>query len=244
MTRSTYTSTAYASLMRHVHTVEWPRLEQATGAKLVHPGDVVFFGPDRPTLGAYAAAVRAAGADVEPLVPEEARRRFPALRITDDTEILHDRTGGIIAAAETVRALHRLVASRGADVLEETRVTDIDRTASPIRVVSERGVLHAERVVITTGAWIGELVPAAGPHVRVVPQTVAYFRLGVRARSVPAWIYFGDAQSGITYGVPEVGRDALKAGHHVTHGPHSEPDTMSTPERARARPCGWCSNGS
>jgi sarcosine oxidase len=233
MTRSTYVSTTYASLMRHVHSVEWPRLEQATGAKLVHPGDVVFFGPDRSTLGAYAAA--ATGADIERLVPEEARRRFPALRITDDVEILHDRTGGIIAAGETVRALHRLVASRGADVLEETRVKDIDRTASPIRVVSERDVLHTERVVISTGAWIGELVPAVGPHVRVVPQTVAYFRLGVRARSVPAWIYFGGAQGDITYGVPEVGRDALKAGHHVTKGPHAEPDTLRTPDASEVQ---------
>ncbi|MGH7332055.1 MAG: FAD-dependent oxidoreductase [Candidatus Rokuibacteriota bacterium] len=234
MTRSTYVSPAYASLMRHVHTVEWPRLERAIGAKLVHPGDVVFFGPDRPTLGAYAAAVHAAGADVERLVPAEARRRFPSLRIADDADILHDRTGGIIAAGEAIRALHRSVVSRGADVLEETRVRDIDRADSPIRVVSDRGVLRAERVVIATGAWIRELVPAAGPDVRVVPQTVAYYRLGVPARSLPAWIHFGGAESGITYGVPEVGRDALKAGHHVTTGPHTEPDTLRVPSASEA----------
>ena len=61
MTRSAYASPAYATLMRHVHTEEWPRLEAAAGAKLVHPGDVVFFGSDRATLGGYAAAVQAAG---------------------------------------------------------------------------------------------------------------------------------------------------------------------------------------
>jgi sarcosine oxidase len=220
--------------MRHVHTVEWPRLERATGAKLVHPGDVVFFGPDRATLGAYAAAVHATGADVERLVPAEARRRFPSLQITDDAEILHDRTGGIIAAGEAIRALHRLVASNGADVLEETRVLDIDRTDGPIRVVSERGVLHAERVVIATGAWLPELVPALRADVHVVPQTIAYFRLGVAARTLPAWIHFGGAPRGVTYGVPEVGRDALKAGHHVTKGPDADPETVAAPPWSEA----------
>ena len=38
-------------------------------------------------LRGYAAAVRAAGADVEHLAPSAARRRFPALRFTDDAEI-------------------------------------------------------------------------------------------------------------------------------------------------------------
>ena len=234
MTRSTYANPAYASLMRHVHAAEWPHLERATGAKLVHPGAVVFFGPDRTTLGTYLAAVQAAGADVEQLPPAEARHRFPSLRISDDSEILHDRTGGVIAAAEAIRALHRLVASRGADVLEETRVRSLDRTDSPIRVVTERGVLHTERVVIATGAWISELVPALASDVCVVPQTVAYFRLGVPARSLPAWIHFGGAESGITYGVPEVGRDALKAGHHVTKGPPADPDTLSEPSASQA----------
>ena len=62
MTRSTYSSAVYASLMRHVREVEWPRLERAAGVTLVRPLDVVFFGPDRATLADYATAVAAAGA--------------------------------------------------------------------------------------------------------------------------------------------------------------------------------------
>src|SRR5262245_46541651 len=61
VTRSTYASAAYARLMRHVHDEEWPRLERAAGVTLVNRGDVVFFGPDRAALSAYAAAVHAAG---------------------------------------------------------------------------------------------------------------------------------------------------------------------------------------
>jgi sarcosine oxidase len=215
--------------MRHVHAEEWPRLEKDAGAALVHRSDVLFFGPDHAALGGYAAAVRAAGADVERLAPPVARRRFPALHFADDAEILHDRTGGIIAAGETVQALRGLVARGGADVLEDTRVLEIDRGGAAIRIVSERGVLHADRVVIASGPWLRELVPAVRPAVRVVPQIVEYFRLGVPARSLPAWVHFGGAESGVTYGLAERGRDALKAAHHVTHGPDTTPDEVAPP---------------
>src|SRR5678816_722881 len=69
ITRSTYSTPAYATLMRHVHAEEWPRLERDAGATLVHRADVLFFGPDHAALGIYAAAVRDAGADVERLAP-------------------------------------------------------------------------------------------------------------------------------------------------------------------------------
>jgi sarcosine oxidase len=85
-------------------------------------------------------------------------------------------------------------------------------------------------VVLATGPWIRELVPSvAAENIQVIPQTVAYFRLGVPARSLPAWIHFGGGPNGITYGVPEVGRDALKAGHHVTKGPDADPDAPGAP---------------
>ena len=224
MTRSTYASDAYAALMRHVHDEEWPRLERAAGVTLVHRHDVVFFGPDRATLGAYAAAVLAAGADVSRMSPEAARSRFPTLRFPDDAEILHDRTGGTIAAGEAIRALRRLVDSAGGVVLEDTRVLEIDRTDREIRIVSDRGVVLGERVVVATGAWLPQLVPAVRARLTVVPQTVAYFRLGVPARTLPAWVHFGGAQGGITYGLAELGRDALKVGRHVTKGPGADPD--------------------
>jgi sarcosine oxidase len=225
MTRSTYSSATYASLMRHVHAEEWPRLERDAGVTLIHRGDVVFFGPDHAALRAYADAVRAAGADVDRLAPADARRMFPALRFAAGAEILHDRTGGAIASADTMSALRRLVEAQGGRVIEDARVTEIDRGADPIRVVSERGVLEADRVVIATGAWLRDLVPSVRSLTTVVVQTIGYFRLGVPARSLPGWIHFGGAE-GIAYGLAERDRDVMKAAIHATQGSDADPDTV------------------
>jgi sarcosine oxidase len=42
-------------------------------------------------------------------------------------------------------------------------------------------------------------------------------------------VHFGGAESGITYGLAELGRDALKAAHHVTQGPDTNPDEVAPP---------------
>jgi sarcosine oxidase len=237
MTRSTYSSAVYATLMRHVRDVEWPRLERAAGTTLVRSLDVLFFGPGRTTLAGYAAAVAAAGAAVDRVPVAQARQRFPALRFGDDAEILHDRTGGTIGAAETVRALHRLVMEGGGDVREDTRVREIDRSSSALRIVTDREVIETDRAIIATGAWLPELVPSTRPALTVVPQQVAYVRLDVPAETLPSWVHFGD---GVTYGLAEVGRDAFKVGRHVTQGPGADPDAVAPPtarelESLRAR---------
>ena len=234
MTRSTYASAAYAGLMRRVREEEWPLLERAAGTTLVRPADVVFFG-DRAMLGAYAAAVQAVGADVERLAAGEARRRFPALRFPDGAEILQDRTGGVIAAAEAVRALARLVGTDGGVLLEDTRVRAVEPTTGAVRIATDRGVLEAERAVIASGAWIGDLVPAARGAVAVIPQTVAYVRLAEPAQTLPSWIHFGGGRSSITYALPEVGRDALKIGHHLTTGPAGDPEDIAPPSDEEIR---------
>ncbi len=236
MTRSTYASATYAGLMRHVREQEWPRLERAAGVSLVSPRDVLFFGPDQATLGGYVAAVEAAGADVHRITPAEARRRFPSLRFSDDTLILEDRTGGAIAADETIRALHRLVVNGGGAVFEESRVIGMDRADALIKVISDHAVLEAERVVIATGAWLPELVPATRGALTVVPQTVAYFRLGAPASELPSWVHFGGASRGVTYALAEIGRDAIKIGRHVTRGAGADPDKAEPPSPDEVAP--------
>ena len=86
--------------------------------------------------------------------------------------------------------------------------------------------------MVATGAWLPELVPAVRTALTVLPQTVAYVRLGVPVRTVPSWIHFGGAEYGITYGLAEVGRDVLKVGRHVTRGRAADPDAVSAPSAA------------
>ena len=222
ITRSTYSDSRYVRLMRVAHAQDWPALEREAGRPLIHRCDGIFFGPPSGDLEAWHAAVREAGAEgVERIDPAEARRRFPMFAFPDAHAVLHDRTGGVVAAADTLHALDRLCRIEGVHVLEETRVLGLDPGGDPVVVDTDRGRLLAERVVVTAGAWVGRLVPALAARVRVARQHVGYFPMAgevadLRPGRFPVWVYLGDAESGLFYGLPEFGRQ--RAGHHGEAG--------------------------
>jgi sarcosine oxidase len=236
ITRTTYSDERYVRLVRVAHEEEWPRLERDAGRALIHRCDGVFFGPPEGDLERWAAAVAAARAPgVERLEPAEARRRFPAFAFPDSRFVLHDRTGGVVAAAETLRALDLRCRVEGVHVLEETRVLAFDPAADPVRVDTDRGTLLAERVVITAGAWAGALVPALGSRTSVARQHVGYFRLalpaaGMAPASFPVWVHLGAPAAGAHYGLPAFGEAGVKAAHHRVAQGSDDPDERPRPD--------------
>ena len=204
--------------------------------RLIHRADGVFFGPPEGALDQYAAAVQAAGAPgIERLDVTEARRRFPAFAFPDAREVLHDTTGGVVAAADTLLALDRRCRIEGVHVLEETHVRAIEPSGDEVVVETDRGRLLADRVVITTGAWVGTFVPALRRHVEVKRQHVGYFawpgeREEVQPGRFPVWVYLGRPSDGVWYGLPEFGRPGLKAAFHATGGGGDAPDDRTEPD--------------
>jgi len=239
ITRSTYSDARYVRLVRVAHAEDWPRLERDGGQRLIHRCDGVFWGPPDSELDAWAAAVAAAGADgVVRLTPAEARRRFPVFGFPDAHAVLHDTTGGVVAAADTLRVLDRLCRIEGVHVLEETRVLGIEPSADPIAVDTDRGQLLAERVVVTAGAWVATLVPAVAARVSVARQHVGYFRLELpEARmappAFPVWVHLGAPGEGSHYGLPAFGRPGVKAALHGVSPEGDDPDAHGAPD-ARA----------
>lgn len=238
ITRSTYSDARYVRLMRVAHAHDWPALEREAGRTLIHRCDGLFFGPPGGDLDAWHAAVREAGAEgVERIAPAEARRRFPMFAFPDAHAVLHDRTGGVVAAADTLLALDRLCRIEGVHVLEETQVLGLHPDRDPLAVDTDRGTLLAERVVVTAGAWVGRLVPALAARIRVARQHVGYFPMAgepadSRPGRFPVWVYLGDPASGLYYGLPEFGRPGIKAALHGVGAGSDDPEQHPGADRA------------
>jgi sarcosine oxidase len=236
ITRTTYSDARYVRLMQVAHAFDWPRLERDSSRTLIHKADGLFFGPADGELEQWASAVQSAGASgIERLSPTEARARFPAWAFPDAHAVLHDTTGGVVAAADTLLALDRLCRIEGVHVLEETRVRAIEPEHDPVVIESDRGRLLAERVVVTAGAWVGELVPSLRERVQIKRQNVGYFGFGAapgeaRPGRFPVWVYLGNATTGLYYGLPELGRAGIKAALHGTGGGGDAPDHRPGPD--------------
>lgn len=237
ITRSAYAQARYAHLMRVARAEDWPRLERDAGVRLIHPSPGCFFGPPSAAIESYARSVVEAGADAERIPPAEAARRFPALRFDPDTVAIDDRTAGLVAAEETVRALERLVRDLGATVLEGCEVRGVLRDGAPLWLDTSHGLVEAARVVVTAGGWARRVVPDLARRPLPVRQTVAYLRLDAPAAqcalgAFPVWAHL-DSDVGLHfYGLPEFGREGVKIARHVADGEDDPDETPGEPDPA------------
>jgi monomeric sarcosine oxidase len=193
----------------------WRELEQETSGELLRTTG----GLDRgKPLDDHVNALKECGAECEVLEPEQVEARFPWLG-REGGPVLFQGDGGVIAAAQAVRACLRSAEAHGADLRDETRVTAIEPAGGRVTVRTSDGPVEAEVAVVTAGAWAKPLVAPLGIDLPTRPtrETVAYFELDEpRLTTLVEW---GDPA---IYALPSR-PGVMKAGEHVA-GPTTDPD--------------------
>ena len=233
ITRSAYVNEHYVRLMQVSHGQAWPQLEQDANTQLIYPTPGCFFGPPGSKYKHYEEAVTKVGVDVEPLTPQEARKRFPAFRFENAAGALHDKTAGLVAAAKTMQALAKIVQASNITAHTNTEVLEIDPTQSPIKITTNKDTFFTERLIITAGAWAANLIPQLNTHVSVARQTVGYFKLSgapeqFQVGTFPVWGYLLNKGDISYYGLPEFGREGIKLAHHIITPEDDDPDDVPT----------------
>lgn len=225
--RSTYANPRYIQLMQRAYQ-EWPLLEKAMGRSLIHRNAGCFFGQGK-FFENYAQAVLNCGLPIQELTISAARHLFPQFRFSNAKSVLCDRTGGVIAAKDTMDGLAKIAIQNGVVVREGTQVLHIKPTQDSIEVITNKEVLLTERLVVTAGPWLTELMPDLKRLLRPVRQTVGYFQLQGPQKSYqvghfPNWAFIGEGENPVFYGLPEFGCEGIKISHHLTTGDIGNPN--------------------
>jgi monomeric sarcosine oxidase len=239
ITRSAYINEHYVRLMQIAHQEAWPQLEKDANTQLIYPTSGCFFGPPGGKYTSYEKAVTSVGVDVEPLTPQEARKRFPAFRFEGAAGALHDRTAGLVAASKTIQSLAQIIEQSHIDIHTHTEVLEIDPAQTPIKITTNKDTFFAEHLIVTAGPWVANLIPQIKTRVSVARQTVAYFKLSgppeqYQVGTFPVWGYLLNKGDVGYYGLPEFGREGIKLAHHVITPEGDDPDDIptETPEDA------------
>ena len=177
------------------------------------PGSALASGPapgPGSALGS-GSALAAAGARFEMLTRAQAGERWP-VRVPAGCTVLHQPLAGIVRADLALRAFLDGALSRGARLLQRTRIESVD-------------AVDADAVVVTAGSWVRRLVPDL--PVRPTRETVAYFH---RAGSpLPAVVHIDPAAAGkLMYSLHDP-LHGIKAGEHHA-GRYSDPDDGGGPD--------------
>ncbi len=214
----------------------WDDLARETGRRLYTQTGVLTLGQpdDGHTLPGYDV-MRAAGLPVERLTPTQCAHRFPQFRPDDYAAITYNPIGGMLYASECLFALADRVRARGGVIREGVRVARVDVRGAGGRVVLADGSeIAADRVIVTAGPWVRDVLPDLPLPIRATRQQVCYFGgLDPASFGVGAFPVFLASME--YYGFPLVagpdGSPWFKAASHV-FGATVDPNVPYAPDPA------------
>ncbi|MEX0677051.1 MAG: N-methyl-L-tryptophan oxidase [Pirellulales bacterium] len=199
----------------------WRQLEADSGETLYHQVGLLQVGP--PT-GEMLRGVRASAAThslpIENLSAAEARRRFPGFRVPGDCEAVFETRAGYLLVERCVLAHANEAARLGAELHQGETIRAWRTDGSGVIVETDLAGYAADRLVITVGAWAGQLLGELGIGFEVRRKPLYWYRArgdAYRAdRGCPAFFY--ELESGSFYGVPQIDAAGVKVAEH-TGGP-------------------------
>lgn len=237
---------AYVPLLRRAYEL-WRELETDTGRDLMRITGGLMIGTEtsEAVAGSYASAI-------EHDVPHEmfdaatARDRFPAFHIPNEYVALLDKSAGVLCPEDCIQAYLDRAAAAGGELRPNTCVDGWDAHADGVTVRVGDASFTARQLVVTAGAWAGQMFPDLTPHLTVTREVMHWFQpdgdlVDFGPDRFP--IYFWEPPTGdIFYGFPALDGDqgGVKiAIHHA--GGTTTPDTadrdVSPMDVARVRAC-------
>jgi len=207
----------YVPLVRRSYDL-WRDLEEATGETLLTTTGGLMLGPtDSKVVGGALESARIHDLAHELLDSDDLRRRFPQFSPGDGDVGLYEEVAGLVRPESAIAAHLCLAAEAGATVRAGVAVRGWEANASGVRVETDDGPLHADRLVIAPGAWASDLVRLPVP-LRVERRVQHYWQPTGPAEDfapgrLPVWIW-EYAPGAMAYGLPELGGGVKAALHH------------------------------
>jgi sarcosine oxidase len=210
----------------------WPRIEADAGVdRLIQVTGGLYVGQKgSAVLEGSLRSAREHGLDHELMDAGEARARFPALRLDDDMDALHEPLAGILFPDKCISAQLELAERYGAELHFNERVSGWSSDGEGIAVITDVGTYRADKIVVAAGAWLPKLAPELHLPLTVERNVLFWFDPVAEpqvheADSLPVWIMELDDEHAF-YGFPSLPGQGVKVARHHGGTP-VDPDQIS-----------------
>jgi sarcosine oxidase len=210
-----YESPAYVPLLRRAFAL-WRELGEAAGERLLVTTGSLDAGYEGSGVfeGSLASCLE------HGLTGAEVNRRFPGYRLPDTHRALLQPDGGFVLSERAIVAHVTLAQRHGADIRAREAMTGwAPLPGGGVRVTTARGSYEAGRLVLSPGAWIGDLVPELAAVAVPERQVLGWFQPDDPANFGPERFPVLNlmVEEGRYYLLPVFGVPGLKIGlyHHL-----------------------------
>jgi len=137
----------------------WRELESESGRDLLTICGLLLGGPpEGDVVSGSLAAADLHGLDVETPSRAEAKGRFPGFRVPDGFDLVFEPHGGFLQVEDCVRTHIELAQQHGAEFQSGDAVVGWHSDGKSVHVRTETDEYEAASLIITAGAWAGELL--------------------------------------------------------------------------------------
>ncbi|MCB1121744.1 MAG: N-methyl-L-tryptophan oxidase [Verrucomicrobiae bacterium] len=209
----------YVPLLKRAYQL-WEELEKAGQKKILHRTGALYL--SHPAGSVVEGSLRSAREHRLPhrhLKPEEIHTDFPPFSVPETFEGFFEKDGGYVLPEMGVEEHAWQACSDGAKILTNTPATRWSCGNHSVEVETKEGMVEADQLIITTGAWTGKVMKDLGIDLAVTRQVQAWFEPTedterFNPENFPCWFIETDPPHG-HYGFPILpGRKGLKVAEH------------------------------
>ncbi|CAG9623116.1 N-methyl-L-tryptophan oxidase [Sutcliffiella rhizosphaerae] len=158
----------------------------------------------------------------------EVHNRWSGITLPNDFIGCFEPTSGVLKCEESIKAFQELAELHGATILTNSRVREISIHGEKVSVKTEDQAFHSDALVISAGAWSGNLLSMLDLDIPLTPvrKTFAWFDTdeeNYNQDCFPAFAF--ETQQGLYYGFPSIDGVGLKVGRH-DGGIQTNPDEI------------------
>lgn len=153
-----YEHPSYVPLLRRAYEL-WYELEGEAGEKLLHTTGSIDAGPeDSAVFQGSLHSCHVHNIPHEVLTSAELTTRFPGYHLPSNTMALLQPDGGFLLSERCIVAHVEAAQAKGAEIHGREGILDWEPLQDGVKVRTERGEYEADKLILTTGAWMGKLV--------------------------------------------------------------------------------------
>jgi sarcosine oxidase len=223
-----YEHPSYVMLLHRAYAL-WEEIEQVSGEHLLHIHGSIDTGPADSWVfkGSFQSCVEYE-LPHEVLTGKELQLRFPGYRLPFDHMALLQPRGGFLTPERCTVAYVQAAHALGAEIHAREEVLGWEPVGDGVRVTTNRDVYHAERLVITAGAWNNRMVPLLRGLATPERQVLGWFQPRkpelFRPDNFPVFNLLVD--EGRYYGFPVHGVPGFKIGKYHHFLEHDDADRL------------------
>ena len=155
----------------------WNELENISGKKLLlKTGGLILGNENSMVIKGAKLSAETHNVPYEYLNNKEIEKRFPALKPTAETVAIVEKSAGILFPEECIKTNLELANKNGALLLFGETVQSINIKNSCVQVVTDKGTYKTEKLIVSVGAWLNDLLPELKLPLNIKRQVLFWFK--------------------------------------------------------------------